>query len=205
MTSVYDLKPRFQSLLRPIATRLVRAGVKPNHLTFAAVVGSIAVGAFLAGAGPLRIAFLLLPAWFLLRMALNAIDGMMAREHRLASNLGAVLNELGDVVADVALFLPLARLAPGAAWAAIAFALVAVLSETCGILAQALGAGRRYDGPMGKSDRALLVGLMGLVAALWPATTAAWWILLAAGAVLGVWTCVNRIRMALRVLAEPGL
>jgi CDP-diacylglycerol--glycerol-3-phosphate 3-phosphatidyltransferase len=35
-------------------------------------------------------------------MALNAIDGMLAREHDMQSPLGAMLNELGDVLSDVA-------------------------------------------------------------------------------------------------------
>ncbi len=199
MTSVYDLKPRFQSLLRPLSLHLVRRGLRPNHVTFVALIGSIMVGVFVAGAGPLRVSFLLLPVWLFVRMALNALDGMMAREHALASRLGAVLNELGDIGADVVLYLPLGVLAPGAIWPAVAFAFVASATETCGILAQALGSGRRYDGPMGKSDRALLVGAMGLVAAIWPASTQAWWVLLWIGSALAVWTCVNRIRGALQV------
>ena len=45
-------------------------------------------------------------------MAFNAIDGMMAKEHGQASAAGAVLNELSDVIADAALYLPFA-LIPG--------------------------------------------------------------------------------------------
>jgi CDP-diacylglycerol--glycerol-3-phosphate 3-phosphatidyltransferase len=37
---------------------------------------------------------LLLPVTLFLRMAFNAIDGMMAKEQGLASPAGAVLNEL---------------------------------------------------------------------------------------------------------------
>jgi CDP-diacylglycerol--glycerol-3-phosphate 3-phosphatidyltransferase len=198
MTSVYDLKPRFQALLRPLSRHLVKRGLRPNHVTLVALIGSLMVGAFLAGAGAMRISFLLLPVWLLVRMALNALDGMMAREHALASRLGAVLNELGDIAADMFLYLPLGIIEPRAAWAAVAFAFTASFTETCGILAQALGSGRRYDGPMGKSDRALLVGAMGLVAAIWPASTQAWGIVLWAGTALALWTCVNRIRSALR-------
>jgi CDP-diacylglycerol--glycerol-3-phosphate 3-phosphatidyltransferase len=46
---------------------------------------------------------LLLPVTLLLRMALNAVDGMMAKEHAKASAAGVVLNELSDVIADAAL------------------------------------------------------------------------------------------------------
>ena len=51
----------------------------------------------------------LLPAVLFVRMALNAIDGMLAREHGQKSALGAFLNELCDVVSDAALYLPFAR------------------------------------------------------------------------------------------------
>jgi len=44
MPSIYDLKPRFQGLLRPLIGRLARAGVTPNAVTLAAVAGSVAVG-----------------------------------------------------------------------------------------------------------------------------------------------------------------
>ena len=55
-----------------------------------------------------------LPPVLLARMALNAVDGMLAREHAMQSALGAILNELGDVLSDTALYLPLAA-APGPA------------------------------------------------------------------------------------------
>ena len=51
---------------------------------------------------------LILPAVLFLRMALNAMDGMLAREHGQKTSLGALLNELGDVIADAGLYLPLA-------------------------------------------------------------------------------------------------
>ena len=45
-------------------------------------------------------------------MALNALDGMLAREFGQQSRLGAYLNELTDVVADAALIAPFALLPP---------------------------------------------------------------------------------------------
>ena len=50
MVTIYDLKPRFQALLRPLATVLVRAGATANGLTLAALGLSIAAGS--AGAAP---------------------------------------------------------------------------------------------------------------------------------------------------------
>ena len=90
----------------------------------------------------------------------------MAREHRQQSRLGALLNEMGDVVADAALFAPLALL-PGVPAPLVACVIwLALLTEFAGLLGLLIGASRRHDGPCGKSDRALLLGLAGLLPAL---------------------------------------
>lgn len=198
MSSVYDLKPRFQRLLRPLMARMTRLGLRPNHVTIAAVIGSVAAGALVAYNGWLW----LLPLWLFARMALNAIDGMMAREFDLASNLGAVLNELGDVLSDLAIYLPLALLQPELQIPATTFAITATLTEFCGVMSRALGASRRYDGPMGKSDRAFLIGAMGLAGWIAPETLRYWPWILGLAAAAGVWTCVNRVRGALKELRE---
>jgi len=198
MASVYDLKPAFQNRLRPMVSALVAAGVTPNHLTVAALGGSIAVGATLAIVRDVPRLLLLLPAWLLTRMALNAMDGMAAREHGQSSRLGGALNEVGDVLSDLTLYLPLALLAPGLLWPGVAFALGAVVSEFCGVLGPVLGSRRRYEGPMGKSDRALLVGLLGLVAGVWPSTLSWWPLLLGAAAALTFVTGWNRVAAAVR-------
>jgi CDP-diacylglycerol--glycerol-3-phosphate 3-phosphatidyltransferase len=196
LPSVYGLKPAFQGLLRPLVGRLVSAGITPNHLTLAAAFGSVAVAFAIPSAASHARVLLLLPAWLLARMALNAMDGMAAREHSMQSRLGGALNEVGDVVSDAALYLPLTTLVPG--WSAIAFALGAVLTEFCGVLGPALGASRRYDGPMGKSDRALVVGLLALVGGLAPRTIGWWPVVLWAGSALALVTCWNRVAGALR-------
>lgn len=201
MPSVYDLKTRFQALLRPLVGGMARTGVRPNHLTVGALLGSVAAGALVLLASQRPLWLLVLPLWLLARMALNALDGMLAREHGMVTRLGGVLNEMGDVLSDLALYLPLAAVRPGAAWAVVAFALGAVLTETSGVLGQALGARRHYQGPMGKSDRALLIGVLAVLAVAWPRSLAAWEWVLGAAAALTVLTCWNRLRAA---LAELG-
>src|SRR6185295_3510401 len=166
MPSVYDLKPAFQRLLRPLCGALARIGVTANQVTIAAVVLSLAVGAAIAWRPGSRGLLLLLPAALFARMALNAIDGMLAREHGQKSALGGLLNELGDVLSDAALYLPLA-LVPGFRPALVAIIVVlAGATELTGVAAVAIGASRRYDGPMGKSDRALVFGTLGLALGL---------------------------------------
>ena len=164
MISTYHLKSRFQTLLRPLAAGLYRMGVTANQVTLSACLISVALGALALLHPEHNYLFLLISLWCLLRMAANALDGMLARDFRQASPLGAVLNELGDVISDAALYLPFALIAGTQAGLVVAVVLLAVLSEFTGLLGAALGGQRAYDGPMGKSDRALVFGLVGLVA-----------------------------------------
>lgn len=205
MPSVYDLKPRFQKLLRPALNALDRAGLTPNAITVTAILGSIVVGAVVSQSAVKPVLLLLLPAWLFLRMALNAIDGMMARELGMATQLGAVLNELGDAVSDLGLYLPLAFVHEPARWAVIAFSIGAVLTEFSGVLGRALGASRHYEGPMGKSDRAFVVGSLGLATYLFPVVGTAWPWIFAVAAFLTVVTCLNRVSQALKELRSAGV
>ncbi len=201
MPSVYDLKPAFQRLLRPGVRALARAGVTANQVTVAAVVLSVAAGIAIAATPARRQVLFLLPVVLFLRMALNAVDGMLAREHDQKTKLGAILNELGDVVSDAALYLPLA-LVPGFAPALVApIVVLAAISELAGVLVQLLGGSRRYDGPMGKSDRAFWFGLLGLLGGLGvPLEPWLTWALAVILLLLAL-TIVNRVS---RGLAEIG-
>ena len=104
MLTIYQLKPRFQDLLRPTVRRLHARGATANQVTLAAAVVSLVIGAAIALFAEHLWLFALIPLWMLLRMALNAIDGMLAREFGHQSQLGAYLNELCDVIADSALY-----------------------------------------------------------------------------------------------------
>lgn len=197
MPSVYGLKPKFQDLLRPAVNGLARAGVTANQVTVAALVMSLAAGGAIAWARGGRM-LLLLPAALFVRMAMNAMDGMLAREHGQKSALGAVLNELSDVIADVALYLPLALVPGFDARLVVGVVVLAILTEMTGVIAVQIGASRRYDGPMGKSDRAFWFGLMALLLGLGLHVERAVPIVLIAMLALLVLTIVNRARGALR-------
>lgn len=195
MVSVYDLKPRFQALLRPLCRALAGAGVTANAVTVAAALLSIAAGYTLVHFAPDRRLLFLLPVILFVRMALNAIDGMLAREFNQKSNLGAILNELGDVVSDAAIYLPLAL---WFGWPIMSVIVaLAIMTEMTGIVAVQIGATRRYDGPMGKSDRAFVFGTITL--ALGCGAPIGLWLrimLYVIMALLGV-TIINRARRAL--------
>lgn len=195
--TLYDLKPRFQALLRPLAGRLAAAGATANQVTLAAAAMSALIGAVLCAWPEQRWLFLLLPVWLLARMALNALDGMLAREFGQKSRLGGYLNELCDVVSDAALIAPFAFVAPfGAAWVA-GVIFLAALSEYAGVMGPLVGASRRYDGPLGKSDRALLFGALGLWIGLGLPTPGWFFWLMPLVAALLIGTIVNRVRRGL--------
>ena len=147
---------------------------------------------------------LILPAVLFFRMALNAMDGMLAREHNQKSALGAMLNELGDVIADAGLYLPLAILPEFDPVPIVAIVMLSILSDMTGVIAVQIGASRRYDGPFGKSDRAFLFGLLGLLLGLHINIQAAIPFILYAAILLLAWTIVNRARRALREVSVPG-
>ncbi|ATG17616.1 hypothetical protein CO695_15365 [Providencia alcalifaciens] len=200
--TIYDLKPKFQNLLRPIVRQLFDAGITANQVTLAALGLSIIVGCLLA-LYPTPYLFILLPFVLFIRMALNAIDGMLAREHNQKSHLGAMLNELGDVISDVALYLPFVLIFPQAFWWILLSLFLSVLTEFIGVIAQAMGASRRYDGPVGKSDRAFVFGALGLFVCIFPQLVVVSWIniLFAVLSLLLFYTCYNRIRRALTELS----
>ncbi len=199
--TLYALKPAFQARLRPLVGRLAAAGVTANQVTVTAAAGSVAAGGIVALGMASRAVFLILPVWLFLRMALNAIDGMLAREFGQKSRLGAYLNEIGDVVSDSALTAPFALLAVfGVGWVGLVV-LLAVLTEFTGVLGPAVGARRRYDGPLGKSDRALVFGAIGLWIGVGGPLPAWFGWIFPVLAVLLAATCFNRVRAG---LAEAG-
>ena len=194
--TLYDLKPAFQAWLRPAVSRLAAAGITANQVTIGALVVSLIVGAGISvgvAIADLVWLFLLLPAWLPLRMAMNAIDGMLAREFGGSSALGAYLNEIGDILADAALYVPFAFVAPFGPWSVGIVIFAACVSEMAGALGPSVGAPRRYDGPMGKSDRALVFGALGLcVGLVGPLSPPFFWVMPAVAVLIG-WNVVNRI------------
>ncbi len=194
MASVYDLKPKFQNTLRPLLKWLVTKKITPNVITLIALIGSISVG-LLPLFGFFKIKLLLLwPIWLFVRMALNALDGMIAREFNMSSYRGFILNEAGDVISDLALYFPLIFVAPEAFLPITLFCVGAMFTEFCGILPKAAGLDRYYQGPMGKSDRAFFVGILALVTAIFPHILMYWRLVFIVSFILTIITAANRIK-----------
>lgn len=164
MISVYKLKPKFQQLLKPILAFFYKRNVTANQITIASIVLSLLIGLLFWSADYCSWFFLALPIGLLIRMALNALDGMMARTYNQTSKKGELLNEIGDVVSDVFVFFPLIKFLPENLYLIIIFIILSIINEMAGLMGKVVGTARLYDGPMGKSDRALLVGLYGILA-----------------------------------------
>jgi CDP-diacylglycerol--glycerol-3-phosphate 3-phosphatidyltransferase len=198
MASLYDWKPAFQERLRPYAEQLHENAITPNQVTLAALALAAFEGALLLTWPGAWFPLLLLPVVLFLRLALNAIDGMIARDYGEATKSGKVLNELGDVLADGFVYLPLMAV-PGAPEALIALAVLAgIATEFTGVISEAMGGERRYDGPFGKSERAVAFGAAGLLLAL--GADAGWWLdlLMLVVILLSARTAWNRAAAAVR-------
>lgn len=202
MVSIYQCKSTFQNYLRPLVNRLASWQISPNQVTVSAILLSGATGLALVQSTQLAIAILpttqavllSVPVVLLIRMALNAIDGMLAREYEQTTKLGCILNELGDVLSDIALYLPFSLIAGVSAPLIVGIVILAIASEMVGVLGYEIAQKRHYEGPMGKSDRAFVFGSIGLVLGLGIAPTQWLTILLSAVILLQVWTMINRIQ-----------
>lgn len=192
MATIYDLKPAFQQLLRPIVRILARSGATPNQITYLALFLSLAAGAMIALLHGAQWALLAMPFVLFIRMALNAIDGMLAKEHDMKSDAGAMLNEMSDVLSDAALYLPFALIEGVSAVWVVLFVIVAILTEMAGVLGAMIGGVRRYDGPMGKSDRAFVIGALSLLLGLGISPDGWFDEVMIAATVLGAWTVLRR-------------
>ncbi|WP_454901075.1 CDP-alcohol phosphatidyltransferase family protein [Aggregatibacter sp.] len=199
--SIYDLKPKFQNLLRPLVIKLEQRGVTANQVTLTACAISVILGLILTALSEYHWLFVLIPIWLFVRMALNAIDGMLAREFNQKSRLGGYLNEITDVVSDAALYLPFAFISPFDALQIGLIIWLSALTEFCGVLGQVQGKTRRYDGPLGKSDRAFLFGVLGLVYVFVPVLPDFLYWLVWIAIILLIATCVKRVKFG---LAEVG-
>lgn len=198
MPSIYQIKPAFQNVLRPTVTGLHRLGITPNQITVFAIVLSGGMGGLIAAYPQNRLVLGALPLCLLIRMALNAMDGILAKEFDLKSKLGQILNELGDVISDTLLYLPFAFI-PGISplWI-VPIVILSILTEMAGILGVTTGSHRSYLGPMGKSDRAFVMGFIAFLLACGvspgPWLTIGWLVLI----VLLLWTIGNRVIDALQ-------
>lgn len=163
MISIYELKPKFQQMLMPLVNLLHKNHVTPNQVTISACLLSILIGVLFYFNYESSWIYAVIPVFMFVRMAMNAIDGVLAKKFSLQSRLGKFLNELTDVISDTALFIPFLLLTQTLPVSVIIFISLSIISEMAGVLSEVNSGERRYDGPMGKSDRAFLIGAVAVL------------------------------------------
>ena len=200
--TIYDLKTRFQNLLRPICNQLANSGVTANMVTVGAIILSAIGGGCVYFSQYVLSLLWFVPVILFVRMALNAIDGMLAREHNMQSPEGAILNELGDVVSDVFLYLPFAYLVGVLPELIVSVVILSIVVEMIGVVGIQIGATRRYDGPFGKSDRAFLFGVISVLMACGLPVSRWLNVVLSICILLSLFTVYNRANKAINELGH---
>jgi CDP-diacylglycerol--glycerol-3-phosphate 3-phosphatidyltransferase len=198
MLSVYQLKPKFQQLLVPVLNQLYKHQITANKITLSAIVWSAILGIllFLSPAHPIYLLFVAFG--LLVRMALNALDGMMSRTFDQQSKLGEILNELGDVISDTVIFCGLFSFSFANNALVFLFIILSIVNEFSGVLTKLVSGIRRYDGPMGKSDRALLIGLWCVLYFMFPAISNAFNVILIIALLLLILSSYKRLSNSLK-------
>lgn len=194
--TIYDLKPKFQNLLRPLVIFLAKRGVTPNQVTIFTCLLSVFLGGLVYSLATPS-SFFLFPFFFFIRMALNAIDGMLAKEHNMQSKLGAILNESTDVLSDGVLYYSFGVLPFFNAPLLHFIILLSAISEIIGLAALLNGKPRCYAGPSGKSDRAFLFGIMAILVGCGIQSEALYLAILIVMALLLMTTLVNRTKRSI--------
>lgn len=190
---LYTVKPWFVARLRGVTTFLIARGVTPDSVTLGAIPVGLGISASLVFGhewGPL---WLLVPPLALLLMAVNAIDGDVAREAGAETARGAALNELVDRAGDLLLIGPAFVLAgPRIGLAAL---LAVLAAESVALIGWGASGERALGGLMGKPDRAGLISLGSVAAAMSDERAfAAAYLVIAVGSFI---TCVQRVRTVL--------
>lgn len=198
MPSIYDIKPKFQNLLRPLVKKIAQVGITANQVTVTTFLFSFLVGGLIVFFHENEKILFIVPITMIVRMALNAIDGMLAKEFNMKTPLGAILNELGDVFSDIALYLPFALIRGVNSVAIVFVVLLATISEMTGVIAIQIGAERKYNGPMGKSDRAFVFSVIAISLGLGLFTELTYTIILGVIIILLLLTITNRVKSALK-------
>lgn len=161
---LYLQKGNFQKVTRWIAGTWMTA----NQATlFGCVFIALASSSFYIGltSQELRWTLLLVPFSLIMRMMMNALDGMLAREYKTGSVAGEVCNEGLDIIGDnicygVLLFVP-----GIAKWPLVLFMLLSWAAEFWGVLGKSMPGGvRRHETFLGgKPDRAVWMGILALI------------------------------------------
>lgn len=157
---IYAIKPKFQQLLRPVEKICIKFKIHPTTINILALILSIIGGLLLYYSDRNIWLLAAIPFVGFIRMALNALDGMVARTLKVKNKeFGEVLNEFIDRVSDAVMFLGFALTSYVSFVLGGIVTILILLSSYLGIVSKAAGGSRIYIGLMGKSDRMFALSL----------------------------------------------
>lgn len=158
---IYGIKPAFQRRLAGVRDILVGRGVGADAVTWGAFVVSLLGGGVLLLSRRHAILLLAIPVLAVLRLAMNALDGMVASATKSARPVGELLNEVLDRLSDSAWYLGLVAYA---GWTRVLAAIaLMMLSSYIGVVSKAAGGKRIYTGIFGKADRMIYLSLAAVI------------------------------------------
>jgi CDP-diacylglycerol---glycerol-3-phosphate 3-phosphatidyltransferase len=158
---LYSLKSWYADRLAPVRLRLIAVNVPPTAITLAGIAFGGGAGAALALLRPGPVAGVAVAALLAARLACANLDGAVAREGGRTTPFGSVLNEVGDRAAELAALAGCLAFAPAAL--VLTAALAATLPSWVALAGAAAGLGRIQGGPVGKTERCLLLVLLAAV------------------------------------------
>lgn len=185
---LYGLKPWFAARLTRVRRMLVGRRVSPGAITAAGVAFGGGAGAALALIRPGWLCGLVVAVLLVARLGCANLDGGVAREGGRSSRFGAVINEVGDRAAELGALAGCLAFAPASVVAATGLA--ATLPSWVSLAGAAAGAPRIQGGPIGKTERCLLLVAL--------AATGSWAVLLSA---IGFGSVVTAVARLLRLRA----
>jgi len=157
-SGLYALKPWYAGRLTPARRWLVGADISPHAVTAAGIACGAGAGVALAVLRPGPVAGAAVGVLLAARLACANLDGGVARDGGRATPFGAVLNELGDRLAELAALAGCLAIAP--LWLVCLAGLAATLPSWVALAGAAAGLGRVQGGPVGKTERCLLLALL---------------------------------------------
>jgi len=165
---IYSIKPKFQVFLKPAERFCVRWKIHPTLINILALLLSIIGGIVLYFAGRHPLWLIYIPIMAFVRTALNALDGMVARDLKVKNQaFGEVLNEFMDRISDASIFFGLALAPYTNLVLGSAVTIIILLNSYLSIVSKAAGGSRQYGGFMGKADRMIYVGIMAVLILIW--------------------------------------
>jgi CDP-diacylglycerol--glycerol-3-phosphate 3-phosphatidyltransferase len=189
MDGLYALKPWYAGRLAGLRAHLVARHISPNLISAAGVAAGAGAGIALATGAGVVVAPLVA-----VRLAAANLDGAVARDSGQTSRWGSVVNEMGDRAAELAMLAGATFVAPPALVAVAALA--ATLPSWVSLAGAAAGAPRRNGGPVGKTERAVLLAIGALASQLTVALA-----VIAAGSVITAAVRARWVRAALSEVA----